>query len=97
LDHHTIWDYPEYSDLALRPGRLDARAKSRKHVPLTDREITVFAQAILNVEDELWELTKTMLEIEKKPPTPLFGTLFEPKADPQPPVDAPPHNSDKAP
>ena len=96
LAHHTVWDYPD-DNLALRPGRFDARAKSQKHAPLTDNEIIAFVQSILKIEDELWGLIQAMREVEKKPPSALTGTLFEPKAGPQPPADAPPHNSDKAP
>jgi hypothetical protein len=97
LAHHTIWDYPESDGLGLRPGKLDVRAKSRKHLPLGDLDIAKFAQSILDVENELWRILAVMETIDKEPPSSLRGTLFEPTADPQPPADAQLHSSGKAP
>jgi hypothetical protein len=96
LAHHTIWDHPD-QDLALRPGRFDARAKSKKHAPLTDLEIATFTGELIKVEDQLEAILKAMSGLEIKPFSSLLGTLFEPSRDPPPPADAPQHNSDKAP
>lgn len=89
LAHHTVWDYPEFDDAALRPGRHDARAKSQKHVPLTHAEIAKFAASIIDMEDRLFKLWEKMFQIANLPPSPLRGTFFAPEDGPPNPTDSP--------
>lgn len=87
LAHHTVWDgSPNQGTSALRPNQYDARAKSQKYAPLVSDEILAFIDNVTKTEDTLIEVRKAMAAIDKLPPQPLRGTLFQPTAD-QPPIE----------
>jgi hypothetical protein len=59
LAHHTIWDNPGTTP-ALRPGKHDAKSKSKKHQPLTGSEVISFSKAVLEAEKKLIPMISAM-------------------------------------
>lgn len=88
LAHHTVWDNPSKDVPGLRPGKHDARSKSRKHAALSDDDIIRFTQGVLNISDKLTALLKAM-RATKSSPQPSLGTLFEQLGDQHIQADVP--------
>src|SRR3981081_4388027 len=61
LAHHTAFDGSDYRDApTLKPGKYDARKKSKKHSPLTNAEIVAYINETLHTGRELYALRDKM-------------------------------------
>jgi len=82
LAHHTIFDGTEDDGKPrLKPNQFDARSKTKKHAPLTGREILVFTGNVIEVEKRLNALLAEM-KVTDAQPVPFQETIPGPSSDP---------------